>query len=532
MQRNAWLQGIAVALLMGVALIALGTAASVLGQPLPSPTPHVVPPLKAPEDHQPTPVVVTSQIQPQSGGVKAVAIVGEVGDHTQSFKDDMQHAVDALEAHGVTVHTFFYGDHEFGWSDIVAAANGAHFLLYMGHGIYWGGPCANPTEVGGFYLGSEYVSPDQIRNDLGGKLADDSVVILSHACFSAGDTACDSQDTLTQAEAERRVRMYAAPFVDIGMEAYYANNYYYSAKNTVNLLLADFDQRKSAGEVFKSVYPFNANEFRDLTYPTAGYDLWLSGSTGHWSDAFVGIPDYVFAGDQESVPELGGLPDRLEFTYNTVTGETTPDNEVIVPTNVGTGDPLTWQITKGDSWFNITPTEGQSPDDVVTVEPSGTSVHTLSSGQHTDAVTMTVTDPAGTLNAIQRVDVILDVVTPRLGNLPAELTYTYFISDTQMFPQSHVVTPRNVGSNDVLTWELDQAGTWFDASVTGGMTPDAFTLTPISYTTAQSMTYTGSVTVTVTSPTGIDDAVQRIDLTLEVKADRANRVYLPLVSRN
>jgi hypothetical protein len=40
------------------------------------------------------------------------------------------------------------------------------------------------------------------------------------------------------------------------------------------------------------------------------------------------------------------------------------------------------------------------------------------------------------------------------------------------------------------------------------------------------------VTVTVTSPTGIDDAVQRIDLTLEVKADRANRVYLPLVSRN
>jgi hypothetical protein len=94
------------------------------------------------------------------------------------------------------------------------------------------------------------------------------------------------------------------------------------------------------------------------------------------------------------------------------------------------------------------------------------------------------------------------------------------------------VTPRNVGSNDVLTWELDQAGTWFDASVTGGMTPDAFTLTPISYTTARSMTYTGSVTVTVTSPTGIDDAVQRIDLTLEVKADRANRVYLPLVSRN
>jgi hypothetical protein len=58
--------------------------------------------------------------------------------------------------------------------------------------------------------------------------------------------------------------MYAGPFVDIGMEAYYANNYYYSAANIAEQLLADPASRKNVGDIFKSVYPYTPSEFRDL----------------------------------------------------------------------------------------------------------------------------------------------------------------------------------------------------------------------------------------------------------------------------
>ncbi|MGC9398225.1 MAG: hypothetical protein ACP5HM_03720 [Anaerolineae bacterium] len=531
MQENIWIRFTAVVLLLGIMVIALFIATSVWSRPLSASAWHVAPPLKGPVDHRPAPVIVTPQAQLQSGGLKAIAIVGEVGDVTQLYKDDMQYAVDALEDHGVTVYKFFYGDSAFTWSDIVAAANGAHFLLYMGHGVYWGDSCVNPTEVGGFYLGSEFVSPDQIRNDLGGKLAEDSVAILSHACFSAGDSACDPEGTLTQVEAERRVRMYAAPFVDIGMEAYYANNNYYSASNIVNQLLTDPSQRKSVGEIFKSISPFSAGEFRDLTYPDSGYDLWLSGSTGHWSDAFVGMPGYVFAGDLTTPPELGGLPETLAFAFNQATSVLSPDSYTVTPENVGNSDPLTWTITTGCAWLDFSPETATTPEPFG-VMPNQAAIAALPEGQHTGTFTVTVTDPAETLNAVQRVEVTLDIVRPRLGNLPAELNFTYLISDALMLPRSHVVTPRNVGSEDVLTWDLEQAGTWFETSVTSGTTPGVFTITPISYSTTQSMSYTGCVTVTATAPIGTDDAVQRIDLTLQVRVAEAARVFLPLVTRN
>ncbi len=304
-KRTSLAMAIAV-LLLATVLLGLPAAFPVRGQ-APNPPTHMAPPVKGPDDYHPTPVVVSSQVRPSSGGLKAIAIVGDVESSTQTYKDDMQVAVDTLEGHGVTVHKFFYGDSTFTWSDIVAVADGVNFLLYMGHGVYWGGSCANPSEVGGFSLGNGFVSPDQIRTDLGGRVADDSVAILSHACFSAGDTACDPEGSLTQAEAERRVRMYAEAFVDIGMEAYYANNYFYSASNIADALLADISSRKTAGEIFKSTYPFSASNFRDLTYPISGYDLWLSGSTGHWSDAFVGIPTYVFAGEFSCDAPLTGV---------------------------------------------------------------------------------------------------------------------------------------------------------------------------------------------------------------------------------
>ncbi|MBN1670091.1 MAG: hypothetical protein JXR37_03615 [Kiritimatiellae bacterium] len=243
---------------------------------------------------------------PLDAGLLAIAIVGDVGGNTATYKNDMDGAVAALQNHGLTVTKFYYGDTTFGWSDIVAAAPGVHFLLYMGHGVY-SGTMPYPTSVGGFYLGpSKYVSSNQIRTDLNGVLAADSLMIFSHACFTAGSAGGDPPD-LEQSEAERRVRLYADPFTDIGMKAYFANNYFNSAARTVNLVMGG----STMENVFKGGTGYQASRFVDLTYAEPGYDFWLDGTTGEWSLSFVGIPAYVFAPDLPPDADAPVKPNQL-----------------------------------------------------------------------------------------------------------------------------------------------------------------------------------------------------------------------------
>ena len=97
----------------------------------------------------------------------AVLIVGPIdgdyGDWTQAEKANMELAAAELEANGVIVHRFYAPNTN--WSQITAAAEGAHFLFYRGHGVYWS-PLPYPT-VGGFALSNgQFVSSDDIRQDL------------------------------------------------------------------------------------------------------------------------------------------------------------------------------------------------------------------------------------------------------------------------------------------------------------------------------------------------------------------------------
>ncbi len=525
-KREIWIP-VLTALLLGALLILPARSQSV-DRPE-----YMSPPLRGPDDHRPWSLDRSAlpPLDSQSDGLKAVAIVGDVEDHTHVYKTDMDVAVNALQNHGVTVEKFYYGDRTFTWSDVITAATDAHFLLYMGHGIWWGGSCTNPTLVGGFSFGNQFVHPDDIRNDLAGRMADDSIVIFSHACFSAGNTACDGDGEPSQDEAERRVRMYAAPFVDIGMEAYFANNYFNSAANIVNKVLADPTSRKSVGDIFKSVYPYNASKFRDLTYPDASeYDLWLSGTTGHWSDAFVGIPDYVFRGDIR--PELGQLPASLAFTYNTATAQISPATHTLAPTNVSNNDSLTWDVTTQGDWFTVSPTSGSTSNDQITVALFTPTVAGLPVGRHTGAFTVTITDPPDTLNGVQRVDLELDVIVPRLGNAPQSLRFTYFLSETLLFPSAHHVTPENTGSDDTLTWQLAYSSDWFTVSPAYGETPAAFAITPTEFITTTPFTYTGVVTVAVIAPEGTQDPVQAINVTLRSRPGGPARLYLPLVTRH
>lgn len=332
---------------------------------------------------------------------------------TGGYREDMERAVERLRGHGVSVETLYYGEHAFDWSDVVSSAMGASFLLYMGHGIYWSESCTEPELVGGFYLGSGFVHPDEIRADLAGRLTRDAVVILSHACFAAGGTSCDEAvpDWPTEEEAARRVGMYAAPFVDIGVQAYFANNYYASAVDIVDQLLRD--DAVPVGEVFESIHPYDPELFRDVEYVDRRCRaLWLNGDTGYWHHAFAGIPDYVFG--EEQVPRLGTPPETLTFTYFLSDTLLLPSVHTVVPENVGSSDPLSWEVAWSGDWFTVSPPSGEtcswppSAGDGFTITPlqSEREVVVDQSG----VITLTVVEPDGTEDGVQAVSVELRAV--------------------------------------------------------------------------------------------------------------------------
>ena len=87
--------------------------------------------------------------------LKAVVVVGPLdgsggnpGPVTIREINNAELAADEFEANGVSVSRFYAPNTS--WTQIQAAANGAHFFIYRGHGIYWGA-LPNPP-VGGIEL--------------------------------------------------------------------------------------------------------------------------------------------------------------------------------------------------------------------------------------------------------------------------------------------------------------------------------------------------------------------------------------------
>ncbi len=76
-----------------------------------------------------------------------------------------------------------------------------------------------------------------------------------------------------------------------------------------------------------------------------------------------------------------------------------------------------------------------------------------------------------------------------------------------------------------------KTGTWFIASPSSGTSPQSFQITPGGFATGTPVTYTGSLTVTVSNPPGTTGSPHRIDLTLRVIDAPLDQVYLPAILR-
>jgi hypothetical protein len=333
------------------------------------PTPHTFP--KTPQTPFSSPQTVDTPADARNTNalpsLKAVLLVGPIDGDTGSWTlgeiESMELAANELEKYGVTVHKFYTPNND--WEQIKAAADGAHFLFYRGHGVYWSA-MPSPT-VGGFALKDKFASSDDIRNDL--NLAPNAIIML-YGCFTAGSSSNDTI-SISSAEAQRRVAQYADPFFDIGAAGYYANWFGSAFQMFVRYLF----QGSTLGQAYEAYFDFNSSTVERYVHPDhPSMAMWLD--KDYWYDP---LPQYNHAFVGSSNATLTDLfqPTTMVLSPTTITYLAEPSYPAqTVPIQVDSNDEtaFTWTASLtavNTTWIEVTPLTGASGGTVdVLMKPS------------------------------------------------------------------------------------------------------------------------------------------------------------------
>lgn len=240
--------------------------------------------------------------------LKAVLMVGPVvsdtDETTLGYINDLKAVAAVLRSNNVEVAEFYTPNNN--WEEIKKAAEGAHFLIYKGHGVYDG---SNPPNwVGGFCLKGNFPSPNQVQTEL--KLADNSIILIS-GCFTAGN-AGDDIGKIDIKEAKRRVAMYSKPFFLNRAAAYYANWYPNAFATMVENLFAG----QTFGQAYRS-YPNGNNPAKiiEFEYPNRANLKMCIGSEDYggstaFNNAFVGNEKFTLLDYFRQTPKGTGSKDK------------------------------------------------------------------------------------------------------------------------------------------------------------------------------------------------------------------------------
>jgi len=332
--------------------------------------------------------------------LKAVLLVGPIdgddGPWTTQEKQNMDLAAAELQANGVTVHKFYTPNND--WEEITSAAQGAHFLLYRGHGVYWD-DTPNPP-VGGFALKDRFISNDDIRMEL--QLAPNAIVML-YGCFTAGTSSSDSSP-ISSAEAQRRVAQYSDPFFDVGAAGYYASWYGDAFQKLLRLLF----QGQTLQETYEIFYDFNPETVERYTHSDhSGMALWLDkevqAEQTQYSYAFAGLPDSTLADlFQPAMMEL--FPQTITYLAES----SFPARSVPLSVTSSGAAAFTWHVdatSTNAAWLDIEPLDGTSGEPLTLVmTPTGMSPGTY----HADI--QIIADDPSIENSNQTITVTLRVV--------------------------------------------------------------------------------------------------------------------------
>jgi hypothetical protein len=304
--------------------------------------------------------------------LKAVVAVGDIdgptGPETLSAIDNMTPAVTELLARGVSVQTFYPPNDD--WNAIKAAAKGAHFFYYGGHGIadYY-------NNYGGMWFtvgatpGDSFISPTEIATNL--KLAPNAIVFL-FACFTAGS---GTEDNITSAEAFHRVSQYSEAFFAAGAAGYYSN----WNRTSFQVFTSNLFNGMTLGNAFKNYSDYSAATTEIYTHPTyPTYALWLD------KDYFSYGPGYPAGNKYDNA--FGGLPNvTLQDLFATnmvarpspIAALTTPSSPAVatkVTVNSTSQLSFSWtaSLSGTGSWANLNTTAGTSGGQTtITLNPAG-----------------------------------------------------------------------------------------------------------------------------------------------------------------
>jgi len=313
--------------------------------------------------------------------LKAVLLVGPIdgdsGNFTQQEIRNMEETAAELESHGVTVYRFYTPNND--WEQIKTAAEGAQFLFYRGHGLYWS---EMPTpNVGGFALKDQFISGDDIRQGL--HLAPGAIVML-YGCFTAGSSSNDAS-SISSSEALRRVAQYSAPFFDAGAGAYYADWYGDAFTRYVQSLFAG----ETLKQAYQNFYDFNQATVEQYTHPNfSNVTVWLDKDNWNgvqYNDAFAAArPDAtlqdLFAAPAviEAAPiYILSRPDQNLLTY-----------EMMITSS--TVQTFSWNafLDNSENWVGLSKTSGTNGDVLsLTFTPSNQETGIYTNTLHIQTIT-------------------------------------------------------------------------------------------------------------------------------------------------
>ncbi|MFI5291923.1 MAG: hypothetical protein ACHQ02_03570 [Candidatus Limnocylindrales bacterium] len=187
-------------------------------------------------------------------GLKVAIVVGPFESRTERYRDQADSLAAIAKAYGATVAKIYSPNAS--WSKVKRYATGANLFIYLGHGNGWPSPY-KPFQTrtkdglglnrrsGEGNSNLKYWGEYYVRREL--HLAANAVVILNHACYTAGSSEPGRADP-SKSTAKQRVDNFGAGFLDTGAKAVFAE-----AHNSIAYILHGlFATDKTMSQIFWS----------------------------------------------------------------------------------------------------------------------------------------------------------------------------------------------------------------------------------------------------------------------------------------
>jgi len=217
-----------------------------------------------------------------AAGIKVTIVVGPVGSLTSTYISQARSYASLARSYGATVIEVYTPNAT--WSRVKSAAQGANLLIYLGHGNGYPNPyhsVLEPKKVDGFglnpYAGSgntktAYYGEYYVKTYI--KLAPNAVVILNHACYTAGSSE-PGRANPTLAVAKKRVDNFGAGFLRAGARTVFAE-----ARGKASYIISSlFTTSRTMSQIFWS------SPTRTYTYRSSLVSVRTPGARG-WLDPY------------------------------------------------------------------------------------------------------------------------------------------------------------------------------------------------------------------------------------------------------